>query len=92
MTAGPSYVPDKSGGTVARWRVWLGWMLHVARPVLGILFIAVGILGLFLPILQGILFLGIGLALLGIDVNKLRRFKTYLQQRYPRVFQRLNKG
>jgi hypothetical protein len=40
--------------------VWL-----FARPTLGWFFIALGILGLFLPILQGVLFLFIGTSLVG---------------------------
>ena len=51
---------------------------------LGWLFIFLGILGLFLPILQGILFLTIGLILLSREsewaAGKLDRLKT----RYPR--------
>lgn len=52
---------------------------------LGIIFIFVGILGLFLPILQGILFLVPGIYLLSITSS---RFKALLERalsRYPRV-------
>jgi hypothetical protein len=43
------------------WRVF--W--PVARQVLGWFFIALGLLGMVLPVLQGVLFLVIGIALVG---------------------------
>jgi hypothetical protein len=42
---------------------WLAW--PVIRQVLGWFFILVGLLGLLLPVLQGVLFLVIGVALVG---------------------------
>ncbi|MCF7843376.1 hypothetical protein K9M47_00580 [Candidatus Gracilibacteria bacterium] len=40
---------------------------HVLRVILGAVFILVGILGVFLPILNGILFLLLGLILLSFE-------------------------
>lgn len=61
---------------------------HLKRIVilgLGWLFILLGIAGLFLPILQGILFLLIGLVLLSYESRTVRRFLAYLRLRYPKL-------
>ena len=52
---------------------------------LGWLFIFLGILGLFLPILQGILFLTIGLILLSKESEWAADKLEWLKTRYPRV-------
>jgi hypothetical protein len=48
-------------------RLWLAWrrVWPVLRQVLGWIFIALGIVGMVLPVLQGVLFLMIGIALVG---------------------------
>lgn len=51
----------------------------------GWMFIVLGIAGLFLPILQGILFLLIGLVLLSYESRSVRRFLAYLRLRYPKL-------
>lgn len=51
---------------------------------LGWVFIVLGILGLFLPILQGILFLTIGLILLSRESEWAARKLVQLKARYPR--------
>lgn len=51
---------------------------------LGWVFIFLGILGLFLPILQGILFLTIGLILLSRESEWAARKLAQLKARYPR--------
>jgi len=53
---------------------WLGWM-----------FIVLGILGLFLPILQGILFLLIGLSLLSQSSPWAARILHRLRERFPGI-------
>lgn len=62
----------------ARWkdplRIALGWF-----------FILLGILGLFLPILQGILFLAIGVWLLAPHIPLFHRIQQHLYARHPRV-------
>ncbi len=55
----------------------------VGLLVIGWFFIVLGILGLFLPILQGILFILIGLAILSSRSEKIKRFLKYLETRYP---------
>lgn len=51
---------------------------------LGWVFVFLGILGLFLPILQGILFLTIGLVLLSRESEWAARKLEQLKTRYPR--------
>lgn len=52
--------------------IWL-----FARPTLGWVFIVLGILGLFLPILQGVLFLFIGTTLVGQRHPLIRRGRVH---------------
>ncbi len=50
----------------------------------GWVFLVLGILGLFLPILQGILFLLVGLILLARAQPRFRLLKMRLKRRYPK--------
>ena len=52
---------------------------------LGWLFILLGILGLFLPVLQGILFLLIGLYLLSTTSPWAERLLNRLRERFPKI-------
>jgi uncharacterized membrane protein YbaN (DUF454 family) len=64
--------------TAKRWAMLLaGWG-----------FILLGIAGLFLPVLQGILFLFIGLLILSSEYVWAHRLLTNLRERYPTVTQR----
>ncbi len=56
---------------------------HYLMLVLGWIFIVLGILGLFLPILQGILFLAIGLVILSRRSPRVRLLVRRLAKRYP---------
>jgi hypothetical protein len=56
----------------------------------GWLFIALGVVGLFLPFLQGILFLMIGFYLLSRESVWARRLRQWLRTRYPRLATRLD--
>jgi len=60
--------------------------LHVkaVRTVLGILFLILGILGFFLPFLQGILFTGIGLILLAPVYPPFERLLRMIERKYPK--------
>jgi uncharacterized membrane protein YbaN (DUF454 family) len=51
---------------------------------LGWMFIVLGILGLFLPVLQGILFLFIGIFLVSRESKTVHRQVEKLRKRYPR--------
>ncbi|MFH1289968.1 MAG: PGPGW domain-containing protein [Nanoarchaeota archaeon] len=60
---------------------------HTIRIILGIIFLTLGILGLFLPFLQGILFILIGAALLGFPpakrlLKKIRKKSKKLLKKY----------
>jgi uncharacterized membrane protein YbaN (DUF454 family) len=50
----------------------------------GCLFLVLGVLGLFLPFLQGILFLLVGLILLAKAHPRFRLLKMRLKKRYPK--------
>ena len=63
---------------------------HILILVIGWLFIALGILGLFLPFLQGILFLIIGLAILSTRSELIRRFLSALEKRYPHHYEHIH--
>ncbi len=54
------------------------------RILLGILSLALGVVGLILPILQGWLFIAIGVVLLSRDVPFFRKCVAMLEQRFPR--------
>lgn len=56
---------------------------RLLRPVLGWMFIILGVLGLFLPILQGILFLVIGLMLLSSRYAFAHALLEKARHRYP---------
>jgi len=60
-----------------------------AMLIIGWFFVGVGILGLFLPFLQGILFIMIGLAILSTRSEQIRRLMKPLEDRYPRHHQRV---
>jgi uncharacterized protein len=53
--------------------------------IVGWSFILLGILGLFLPILQGVLFLLIGLIILSSEYVWAHRLLTRLRERFPRL-------
>ncbi len=57
---------------------------HYLLLALGWVFILLGILGLFLPILQGILFLAIGLIILSRRSPRVRLFNKKIGHRYPK--------
>jgi hypothetical protein len=52
---------------------------------LGYAFLVLGVLGMFLPILQGFLFLAIGLAILARHAPWAERLLNYLRQKSPRL-------
>jgi len=57
--------------------------------IIGWIFIVMGILGLFLPILQGILFIMIGLAILSSRSEWVKRFLKQFEKRYPHQHKRV---
>ena len=62
--------------------------IHVKRVLVLIVgwgFILLGIVGLFLPILQGVLFLLIGLGILSSEYVWAHRLLSRLRQKFPRL-------
>lgn len=58
---------------------------RVAMIVLGWAFIVLGVIGLFLPIMQGILFLIIGLTILSTEYVWAHHLLAKLRARFPRI-------
>jgi len=50
------------------------------RKILAVLFLFIGVLGIFLPIIPGIVFILLGLSLLGADSRLRIKIKTLLQK------------
>jgi uncharacterized membrane protein YbaN (DUF454 family) len=60
-------------------------MRRIIRITLGTVFILLGILGLFLPILQGWLFLALGALFLSVDLPLFERLVLWIEDRFPRL-------
>lgn len=58
---------------------------RLMKLILGWAFVVLGVLGLFLPILQGMLFLAIGLAILAQEQPWAHRLMTRLRHRFPHM-------
>ncbi len=65
---------------------------HVAIQVAGWAFILLGIVGLFLPILQGILFLMVGLTFLSAEYVWAHRLLAHLRMRFPTLHLQIKKA
>lgn len=59
---------------------------RVVKIGLGIALVPLGIVGLFVPVLQGILFLAIALVLLSSEIPWVGRYGDQLRERYPTLF------
>ena len=53
--------------------------VKILKKIGGVILIAIGIVGLFLPILQGILLITAGLFLMGIKIEKVKSWFKKLQ-------------
>ena len=62
---------------------------RVAVLVLGWILIAFGIVGLFLPVLQGVLFILLGLYVLSRESEIARRWLHRVRERHPRLDEKL---
>ena len=73
-------------GQMTKQRVW-----RAARVVFGTALVGLGVVGLFLPILQGTLFLVLGLTLLARESSRVRNALSWLRSRVPhRIGRRLD--
>jgi uncharacterized membrane protein YbaN (DUF454 family) len=59
--------------------------------IIGWFFVVLGTVGLFLPFLQGILFVMIGLAILSSRSETVRGWLKRLEERYPHYHERMEK-
>jgi uncharacterized protein len=66
-------------------------MKRILLEITGWTFIVLGIAGLFLPVLQGILFLLVGLAILSTQYDWARRWILKLRQRFPEADRKLRR-
>lgn len=55
----------------------------MTKIIVGMGFMGLGVVGLFLPILQGVLFMLVGLAILSTESSRVRRFRDEIKRRYP---------
>jgi hypothetical protein len=76
----PARTPDRVPpiAPVSPWKRWL-------RLIVGWTFIVLGVVGLVLPILQGVLFLAIGFAILAKDYPWADRQLDKLRRHYPQM-------
>ncbi len=55
------------------------------RLIFGWIFIVLGVVGLFLPVLQGILFIAVGIALLAHHIPLFARIRNATYSRFPKL-------
>jgi uncharacterized membrane protein YbaN (DUF454 family) len=77
----PAELPEKETLPARRRPRWKRFLILAA----GWFFIFLGILGLVLPVLQGVLFLAIGSYLLSLESPWVRKKMLALQRRYPKL-------
>ena len=67
-------------------------MKRIVRQILGWFFIVLGIVGLFVPILQGILCICIGVLLLAEDIPLFQRLIDKVESKWPQTRSTLRKA
>jgi uncharacterized membrane protein YbaN (DUF454 family) len=65
---------------------------RAAILIAGWAMVLLGIVGLFLPILQGVLFLAVGFYLLSLESPWAKRRMEWFQRRYPKFHDTLEQG
>jgi len=60
------------------------------KIALAIVLIPLGVVGLFVPVLQGVLFLLVAMALLSSEVPWVRRYQDKLRARHPELWRRVD--
>jgi uncharacterized membrane protein YbaN (DUF454 family) len=66
-------------------------MKRILIEVAGWFFVVLGVVGFFVPVLQGILFVLIGLSLLSSQHDWARRWIIRLRRRFPRIDRQLQR-
>jgi uncharacterized membrane protein YbaN (DUF454 family) len=66
-------------------------IIHISLQVIGAVFLAFGVLGLFLPFLQGILFIVIGLVLFSVGSERVKLWVERKLVRFPRIREMFNR-
>jgi uncharacterized membrane protein YbaN (DUF454 family) len=69
----------------------LGTIKRIGLLIIGWFFIGLGVIGLFLPFMQGVLFILIGLAILSSRSDIIKRFLKHLEERHPHLHERVEK-
>ncbi len=64
-------------------------MKRIVILITGWICLGLGVVGLFLPVLQGWLLIGCGLLLLSKESEVMKRFSSLFQEKYPGQYQRL---
>jgi uncharacterized membrane protein YbaN (DUF454 family) len=59
-------------------------MARIIRLIGGTMLTILGLAGIFLPILQGWLFLTLGILLLSVDIPVVKRAVCWIENRFPR--------
>jgi uncharacterized membrane protein YbaN (DUF454 family) len=76
MAGDAERTPDAPGRTALA-----GSLVRYGRMLLGVVCLVLGVAGLFLPFVQGILFLVVGLTLLSTESQVARRWLEWLRAR-----------
>jgi uncharacterized membrane protein YbaN (DUF454 family) len=61
-------------------------MKRTLRLIAGIFLLLLGCIGLFLPVLQGVLFIILGLILLAPESQLIQKALKKIEERYPDIF------
>lgn len=64
---------------------------RVGILIIGWIFVGLGVLGLFLPILQGVLFIIVGLAILSSRSETVKRWLKHFESRHPHYHAQVEK-
>jgi hypothetical protein len=84
--------PDRHG--LAFFAIKLSMKLatrRILRIFLGVLFLLLGVAGLFRPVLQGWLFIGIGALLLSPEIKPFHSVLQWLEKRYPKIGKKIQR-
>ena len=63
-------------------------MKRIVRLILGITLLVLGVIGLFVPILQGVLMIIAGLLILGPESKLVKKLLGKLKQKYPDLYEK----